>query len=112
MAKADLPCDRGLHFAGTTVPLGCAGKIATEVAPGKHAALVVDQAGWHLSARLVVPDNITLGCRRWAALGAQDASMPCTGMILDRADTPPKSTLEEHLDCARWLAAWPRDTTA
>ena len=60
VAKAYLPCDRGLHFAGTTVPLGCAGKIATEVAAGKHAALVVDQAGRHLSACLVVPDNITL----------------------------------------------------
>jgi transposase len=35
-------------------------EIAAEVAPGKHAVLVVDQAGWHLSARLVVPDNITL----------------------------------------------------
>ena len=35
-------------------------EIAAEVAPGKHAVLVVDQAGWHLSAGLVVPDNITL----------------------------------------------------
>src|SRR4026209_1941928 len=25
-------------------------EIAAEVAPGKHAVLVVDQAGWHLSA--------------------------------------------------------------
>jgi transposase len=35
-------------------------EIASEVAPGKHAMLVVDQAGWHLSASLAVPDNITL----------------------------------------------------
>jgi transposase len=35
-------------------------EIAAEVAPGKHAVLVVDQAGWHLSARLLVPDNITI----------------------------------------------------
>src|SRR4051812_50168099 len=35
-------------------------EIATEVAPGKHAVLVLDQAGWHLSARLSVPHNITL----------------------------------------------------
>ena len=34
-------------------------EIAAEVAPGKHAVLR-RQAGWHLSARLVVPDNITL----------------------------------------------------
>src|SRR3954464_3145982 len=35
-------------------------EIAAEVAPGKHAVLVVAQAGWHLSAGLVLPDNITL----------------------------------------------------
>ena len=35
-------------------------EIAAEVAPGKHAVLVLDQAGWHLSARLAVPGNITL----------------------------------------------------
>ena len=35
-------------------------EIATQVAPGTHAVLLLDQAGWHLSGRLVVPDNITL----------------------------------------------------
>ena len=35
-------------------------EISTRVAPGRHAALVVDQAGWHLSAELVVPANITI----------------------------------------------------
>jgi len=35
-------------------------EIATEVAPGAHAVLLLDQAGWHLSNRLVVPPNITL----------------------------------------------------
>jgi hypothetical protein len=35
-------------------------EIATQIAPGAHAALLVDQAGWHLSRRLVVPPNITL----------------------------------------------------
>ena len=35
-------------------------EIATEIAPGKHAILLLDQAGWHLSSRLVVPPNITL----------------------------------------------------
>lgn len=46
-------CDTGtmnLHLA----------EIATEVAPGAHAVLLVDQAGWHLSNRLVVPPNITI----------------------------------------------------
>jgi hypothetical protein len=35
-------------------------EIAEMVAPGAHAVLLVDQAGWHLSARLVVPANITI----------------------------------------------------
>jgi transposase len=35
-------------------------EIATEVAPGHHAVLLVDQAGWHMSNRLVVPPNITI----------------------------------------------------
>ena len=35
-------------------------EIAKTVAPGTHAALLVDQAGWHLSTRLVVPSNITI----------------------------------------------------
>ena len=35
-------------------------EIALMVAPGAHAVLLVDQAGWHLSARLVIPTNITI----------------------------------------------------
>jgi transposase len=35
-------------------------RFSAEVAPGRHAALLVDQAGWHLSARLAVPDNVTI----------------------------------------------------
>jgi transposase len=35
-------------------------EMATAVAPSAHAVLLVDQAGWHLSDRLLVPPNITL----------------------------------------------------
>jgi len=35
-------------------------EIAAAVAPGAHAALVLDQAGWHVSRKLPVPANITL----------------------------------------------------
>jgi hypothetical protein len=35
-------------------------EIAQAVAPGAHALVLVDQAGWHPSKRLVVPTNITL----------------------------------------------------
>ncbi len=35
-------------------------EIAAAVAPGAHAALILDQAGWHVSNKLIVPPNITL----------------------------------------------------
>ncbi len=35
-------------------------EISREVAPGAHAVLVLDGAGWHGKAGLDVPDNITL----------------------------------------------------
>ena len=46
-------CDTGamnLHLA----------EIAAAVAPGAHAVLLLDQAGWHMSDKLVAPANITL----------------------------------------------------
>jgi transposase len=35
-------------------------EISHAVEPGCHAVLLLDQAGWHLSDKLAVPDNITL----------------------------------------------------
>ena len=35
-------------------------EISIAVDPGCHAVVLLDQAGWHGSARLAVPDNITL----------------------------------------------------
>src|SRR5258705_10832465 len=34
-------------------------EISLAVAPGAHAILLLDQAGWHVSKRLSIPDNIT-----------------------------------------------------
>jgi transposase len=34
--------------------------IGGQVAPGAHAILVLDQAGWHVAKALVVPANVTL----------------------------------------------------
>lgn len=36
------------------------GEIAKEVAAGAHALVLLDQAGWHTTAKLDVPGNITL----------------------------------------------------
>ena len=35
-------------------------EIAKQIAPGRHAVILLDQAGWHMSKRLVVPNTITL----------------------------------------------------
>ena len=35
-------------------------EISKAVDPGAHAVVIVDQAGWHMSAKLIIPDNITL----------------------------------------------------
>ena len=35
-------------------------EVSAAVAPGAHAVLLLDQAGWHLSDRLEAPSNITL----------------------------------------------------
>lgn len=35
-------------------------EIAMQIAPGAHAVILLDQAGWHLSGGLDIPLNITL----------------------------------------------------
>jgi transposase len=35
-------------------------EIATQVTSGAHAVVMLDQAGWHMSGKLNVPDNMTL----------------------------------------------------
>lgn len=34
-------------------------EIALMVAPGAHAVVLMDQAGWHTTGKLEVPDNIS-----------------------------------------------------
>lgn len=34
--------------------------ISADVGPGRHAVLLLDRVGWHLSDKLAVPDNITI----------------------------------------------------
>ena len=36
-------------------------EISAAVDPGAHAVLIVDQAGWHLTPKLAIPDNISPG---------------------------------------------------
>lgn len=49
-----------LPFVNTTAMSAHLAEIARNVAPGSHAILVLDGAGWHSSKKLVVPENISL----------------------------------------------------
>jgi hypothetical protein len=35
------------------------GELSQAVAPGAHAVVVMDRAGWHIAAALTVPANLT-----------------------------------------------------
>lgn len=70
-------------------------EIAREVAPRKHAVLLLDQAGWHLSSRLVVPTNITCClCRRNApnSIRRKILGSPCVTIGCRTASSNPTTT--------------------
>ena len=56
--------DTGIALALPTVSTAAMSLFLAELGralpPGTHAALVLDRAGWHLAADLVVPANVTL----------------------------------------------------
>jgi len=77
--------------------------LAEMVAPDAHAVLLVDQANWHLSARLVIPSNITIlplpakspelspsktSGRSCATIGSQTTSSSPTTIPLTTAAPP------------------------
>ena len=49
-----------LPQATTTAMSVLLAAFAAQLTPGTHAVLILDQAGWHGSGRLVVPENVTL----------------------------------------------------
>ncbi|MEM7670461.1 MAG: IS630 family transposase [Pseudomonadota bacterium] len=49
-----------MPYADTPAMQAHLAEISAAVAPGAHAVLVLDQAGWHISGKLKAPDNITL----------------------------------------------------
>jgi hypothetical protein len=73
-------------------------EISTQVAPGAHAVLVCDGAGWHQNGRkLIVPDNITLlplpphapELNQWRTCG--NISVPTNSAEWSGIDTTPLS---------------------
>lgn len=60
-------CPRKGKGAGLVLPYCDTGamqehlaEISQAVDPGAHAVLILDQAGWHVTPKLKVPENITL----------------------------------------------------
>lgn len=49
-----------MPYADTHAMQAHLAEISAAVDPGAHAVLMLDQAGWHMSAKLVVPGNVTL----------------------------------------------------
>ena len=49
-----------MPYADTPATQAHLAEIRATAALGAHAILVLDQAGWHMSTKLDVPDNITL----------------------------------------------------
>jgi hypothetical protein len=64
-------------------------EISQAVAPGAHAVVLLDQAGWHLSAKLTVPTYITL-----LPLPAKSRAQPGREHL---AVHPRKLALQSHL---------------
>jgi hypothetical protein len=48
-----------LPYANTDMMQLHLNEISRHVAEGAHAALLLDRAGWHITGKLDVPDNIT-----------------------------------------------------
>src|SRR3546814_4073530 len=49
-----------LPFCNTETMALHLNEISLAVAPGAHAAVLMDQAGWHMTGKLVVPANISI----------------------------------------------------
>jgi transposase len=49
-----------MPYADTPAMQAHLAEISAAVDPDAHAVVILDQAGWHMSTKLVIPDNITL----------------------------------------------------
>ena len=83
-------------------------EIAQAVAPGAHAVVLLDQAGWHQSKRLAVPTNITL-----VPLPAKAPELNPVENIWQTVCSLPKRRwlvprYAANEDCAGWTGAEPR----
>jgi len=99
--------------------------ISADVAPGRHAVLLLDQAGWHLSGKLTVPNNITIiplppKCPElnpqenvwqfirdnWLSNRVFDSVNTLLDHCCGRLEQIGSSTLDHHVHRAARLGAW------
>ena len=61
-----------LPIVGADVMQTFLDQLSGQVAPGAHALLIMDRAGWHCAGDLVMPDNITaVFLQRWPGESGQ-----------------------------------------
>ena len=99
-------------------------EISAAVDPGAHAVLIVDQAGWHLTPKLAIPDNITvlalpprspeLNPVRMSGNHARQLVVEPDLQILRRhrravlpsLEQPHRPTMEDHVPRHAQMGAW------
>ena len=92
-------------------------EISAAVDPGAHAVLIVDQAGWHLTPKLAIPDNITvlalpprsscecLDARQLVVTGSSNPTKT-SSRVLPSLEQPHRPTMEDHVPRHAQMGAW------
>ena len=102
-----------MPYANTEAMNGHLAEIALNVAPGAHAVVLIDGAGWHTSKMIATPTNITLGAwcprRRRARLSRRryiNPSHPGKASVLAHSVNTSSTLIHLHLIKTRlWIAA-------
>ena len=100
-------------------------EISAAVDPGTHAVLIVDQAGWHLTPKLAIPDNITVLAlpprspelnpveNVWQSHARQLVVEPDLQIlrrhrraVLPSLEQPHRPTMEDHVPRHAQMGAW------
>ena len=97
-------------------------EISAAVDPGAHAVLIVDQAGWHLTPKLAIPDNITVLAlpprspelnpveNVWQFMATTEPDLQILRRhrraVLPSLEQPHRPTMEDHVPRHAQMGAW------
>ena len=100
-------------------------EISAAVDPGAHAVLIVDQAGWHLTPKLTIPDNITVLALpprspelnpvenvwqfmrdNWLSNRIFKSYEDIVRAVLPSLEQPHRPTMEDHVPRHAQMGAW------